>query len=337
MASNHSLITFVLFAVSFVAGCSKALPTEVMNERSNSNGSQMEPQDKPELATEVSVTVDLFKKGETNVYRIELSQIPDAPPLADVYWPLNASYQLSSNAIATNGIATFIVPVSDEQEFDHTRVLRLDKDDMFSSGYGWLDCTVSKREKPNDEESNRYGERFAKFLPDYSQKKISCEFGKLNGPDSTYFTVVERTEEPPNVAFTKIVPRLDRIEKIDGSDETVYTVSISNEGPKVASEINFFSNFDQNFRVVAAEPSAGMCRRLSFGTGFGAMACFLGRLAPAEKVVIKFRGTPLNFPGRTPSDNPNKNWMIVGYAKEKPNDPLWPPNRFTLDPLMSKK
>jgi len=334
MTSIRTLIAFFLFAVFFGLSCEKKTSPEILNEQSDLNSSKQQPQNEPELAKNVSVTADVFKPGESKVYRVEFSQIPNAPPLADVYRPLNTSYRLSSNAIATNAVATFSVAASDEKEFNDTRILLLNKEETSPGGYEWQDCTIGPRKnRTKNAKAAPYNERLDKFVPDFSQKKISCIFDRINGTEETFFTVVVQTEEPPLHAFTKIVAALDRVEKVPGSDETVYTVSVSNMGPKAAGEINIFSNFDENFELIEAAPSAGLCRKLSSGTGLGSTACFLGQLGPAEKATITFRGRPLNFPGEIQTHQPNKNWRIIGYAKEKPSDPRWPANRFSLDPL----
>lgn len=289
----------------------------------------------------------VFRKGETSKYSVPLSDIPNVRPVPTTYTSFNGRQYLIRNTSITSGetVMTVKVATATPDQFRNIRILHLEENDMMPSGYQWVDCTLMPRifvpaSEPESEADKKriedYNKRLEKYMPDPSQKLISCDVTFYNLKVDEYFAVVLQTASPPTAPFTKVQVSLDSVEKSARSEETIYRLSVKNIGEKAAGEVNLRSDFDYDSRVNSVKPSQGRCQRARFGSSDGSMVCHLGPLAAGATATIEFTGVPIPHSGKAHPSPLNELWSINVAVKEKPEDPVWPTNWYTFEPLRTK-
>jgi hypothetical protein len=276
---------------------------------------------------EASITaLQLFKKGETKIYRVDHMQVPNATPLPNIYIPLGATYKVVTKAIFSEAVITVHVPASSEDQFSQSRLLRLREDDMFPDGHTWQDCTV-------------HDERLGKqYLPDLANKTVSCSFYGGEAPGDMYFCLTSQTGQIRKAPLTRIEIKLDRTEKRPSENQMIYTLSVANAGSQDVGEINFDSTFSVGVALSDVQPGKGACRRARFGNSESSIVCHLGELKRGEKTTIQFVAEPLRGPGAAEfNEHFNENWSIRGFSRKGPDDVVAPVDQFSVKPLTKKK
>lgn len=284
------------------------------------------------------------KMGETKKYYTRLQDIPNATLIPRTYeYVEGKSFYLTTETIDLGSpIVSIKVPLSDEQEFRKVRVLRLIENEMLPEGYEWKDCTISTdvlQSSTSDTSSEeyldfvrQYHERYAKYLPDYSQRKVSCElYTKLR--DGEYFALVLQTRPPPIKAFTDLALSLDRKPHAPDTD-VEYTVILKNSGPNPIQELNFRSSFDVDTSLISVKPNQGKCKKSDWGSGGGSTVCYIGSLPAGASTRIAFTGRSTGMTRTVVPGELNIGWHIEVIVKEHSNDPVWPVNSFLFSPLL---
>jgi hypothetical protein len=289
--------------------------------------------DKDEVKVEFEF---LGKAGETTIHVINLNSVPNGSRLPTGYALLaNRTYNIKSNVVEYGEtIVSFKVPVDSKEQFQKVRILKRVFNELNPSGVEWHDCTIAGPDFPykqDKEPSESRKERIAKFFPDFSNKQISCGLYDRLEPDN-YFALGLQTGQPPIEPVTQIVTRLEEALK-SPNGETTYTLSFRNAGKKSVSEVNFYSHFDQDSILVAANPGQGQCQKAQLGSSTGSVVCHLGALAQGSAVKVEFIARAGNASGMTPRPRPNFNWLIEGVVKENPDDSTLPGNSFTFEPI----
>jgi hypothetical protein len=293
-----------------------------------------------EITDKNEVKVDfefIGKPGEVKPYMIDLKSIPNGSKLPSGYQLLaNKSYDIKNDVIEYGEtILTFKLPLNNKVEFQNARILRLTSNELNPNGFEWQDCTITGQDwiyEQEKEPSESRKERIFKFLPDFSKKQISCAPQDRLQPDN-YFVSTLQTQTPPNQPVTNILTKLERAEHSSERDETIYVVSFKNAGRRAVSELNFYSHFDDDTKLVTIKPNQGRCQRSRFGTGAGSVVCYLGPLAPDASAVVEFIAQPSNFGGSTKTGQLNIDWLIEGFVKENPDDSNWSINSFRFRSL----
>ncbi len=299
-----------------------------------------------ELPANDKITIDfehVYKLGATKKYSIQISNIPNAPPIPNAYKLLESrSYFIKTDTIASGDtIFTFNSSAGSEGEFNKVHILELIPNEINPSGYEWKDCTVTNEEwlNPVDEYiSVDRKARMRKFLPSYPQKRISCMLDELK--NDNYLVVSTQVATAPAEPFTQLKVSLDDTRPSATKGETIYRLSFKNTGSKTLSEVNFLSSFDTDSSVSLTKPSQGNCRKSERGSGYDNIVCYLGALAPGMTATVELGRTSSGMGnGRPPlakNQAPppaNFGWSISGFIKDSPDSPNWPANRFWLDPL----
>jgi hypothetical protein len=283
---------------------------------------------------EVSVSIEfLGKQGTSSSYRLPFDRIPNHRNIPNNYQLLPGNtYEVTTTALEYGeAIVTFAVPSTSPEQFQTLRVLKLVPSafDLDPAGVVWTDCTITTRGVGGNTEV-KLTERQNKFLPDLQTRKISCAVTDRFNPDN-YFAIAYIKEELAPIA-TEITGELTKIERSDDNDQTTYTLSLTNAGPRDLEEVNFHSDFDVDGQIVSFEPEHGRCKISSWGSSDGAVACYVGPLAKGEHVLVKLVAKPSNFGGLPPNKKFNDGWSVIGLAKAKVDD--YSGSVFELRPLL---
>lgn len=236
---------------------------------------------------------------------------------------------------------TFDAPTKTEEEFNKIRVFELTKNEINPGGYEWKNCTITNEEwlNPVDEHiSTDLKNRMRRFLPNYSQKRISCQWDEEK--DDNYFALGTQVAKAPTEPFTQLKASLDDTRSSATKGETLYKLSFKNTGSKTISEVNFFSVFDTDSSVSLIKPTQGNCRMSKSGSGYDSFVCYLGFLESGKTATVEIgrissgigNGRPPLRYNQTPLPV-NFSWNIWGFIKENPTSPNWPANRFWSEPL----
>jgi hypothetical protein len=271
------------------------------------------------------------KLGETKTYLTSFKQIPNVPAIPRGYRLLtDKSYFISSKTIELGDpIITFRIPAQTAEEFSKFRVMRLRTEVPLVEGYEWRDCTIST---DNIWQSPRYDqEQNREHLPEFSQRTLKCHVKDGLRPDE-YFVIVVQEQAPPNVAFTNLTFAVEgkprRVEQTEGS----YKIIIKNVGQKDVAELSIFSTANAN--MVSAKPDQGACQQ-SDRYDAGVTTCKLGRLPANGHVAVHFEMSRIPENPGSPRQN-NFGWNIDVVIKEQSQDPVWPANVFSFEPLSDK-
>jgi hypothetical protein len=284
----------------------------------------------------------LFQRGDTSVRHVALTSIPKAPPIPTGYQQVG-SYVIRSGMIGSDGVLTVTSSAKDESEFKSVRILELEPNELYPSGYEWSDCTMLPRTLDDVDEATtfaykksveRYNLENAKYFPNFGAKKLSCSPQMYRGDGTDLFvSVVRMVSPPPKTPFTTIKLKLDNI-PVENSEDLRYVLTITNTGMKDAVEINLDSEFSADVDMVAVKSSQGSCKRSTMQTPGGAI-CHLGSVRAGQSATIELFGLPNHLSSNDPLHQviPNQYWHVLVYTKERAADPHWFANRFQFEPL----
>lgn len=203
------------------------------------------------------------KQGKIKKYLIENDGKQIEPPIPNIYEIFEKKYyKIETDKIAYGEtISIFKVPTNQEN-FAKVRILRLIAEELNPNGFEWQDCTITSNslENPADESySASHNERLKKFLPDFSQKTVSCELQNAIKSEE-FFVVTLQSEIPPREPFTKITWNLESKELPSKNGAVFYKLTFTNTGTKDIAEFNFRSVFDMDTKLNMFKPSQGTCR-----------------------------------------------------------------------------
>lgn len=284
--------------------------------------------------TELSIAYDrLGKQGGVKKYLVDLKDVPGATELPSAYTRIeNKSYYVRIDAIYYGKpVFTFKLPVQNELDFNKIRVLTLSRNSLNPSGYEWIDCSILSQDwinPPADVQPERK-EKMLKLVPNYVEKTVSC---MTDFKADNYFAAVFQKQDQPKAPISKIDFTLEKTAGSDLTGSTVYTVSVKNTGDKDIGEVNFRSDFDYDFTLTHIKSSQGNCQLAQNRAKGDSDSCYLGGLRAGAITTIEFTGVSAGTQSGEPR-TPNLNWEIYGYMKAAPNDPNWPINRFSFNPL----
>lgn len=277
------------------------------------------------------------KPGKIKKYLIENSSKQIENPIPNSYEVFEKKYyKIETDAIGYGEtISTFKVPVTQEN-FTKIRILRLIPEELNPNGFEWQDCTITSNslESPEDERySASHNDRLKKFLPDFSQKTVSCELQNTIKPEE-FFVVTLQTQPTPTIPFTKITWNLESKESTSQNGVLIYKLTFTNAGTKDIAEFNFRSVFNMDTKLNSFKPGQGNCRVSSYGSSIGSMVCYIGKIPAGKNVIVELEGENSGL-GGNPNvlGKKNENWEIFGYFKETPNNPRWDANTIWFKPI----
>lgn len=315
------IIVICLLAFSSHIACAQKKPIEIKNDN--------------------LLTLDfqfIGKSGETKKYLIDLKDVPGRKGIPNEFKIIeNQIYNIKTQVIPYgNTILTFVVPVNNQEDFKRLRVLQLTPNELNPDGLDWTNCTVVSEDIQKafgirDTRDIRK-EGNAKFLPNYTEKKISCA-AQVFGSDG-YFAVVAQNQPAPTMPFTDIEIKAEKVDpKASPNNERVYKVTFKNIGNKDVGEINFYSNFNADTEVKSVNLTQGSCNASkNFG---GIPVCHLGKLSRGDTITVEFT-TQDSYARRDTLElgkEANSGWRIEAIIKENPNDSIWSANFFVLEPF----
>jgi hypothetical protein len=278
-------------------------------------------------AGEVSVkALNLFKKGDSKGFRTELASIFQDTAVTEIYTSLNATYELESEAVFSDAVITIAAPTGEAVDFTRLRILKLDANDMYPSGFVWSDCTVLRDRK-------HYPGVGDEFFPDPTKRSVSCYFDRTSGVGQrTYFTLVSTNGTARTAAVSKIQMVLEKAESLEGGDGIRYVLTVKNVGPKDVAEVNFHSTFAMGAVLDDVRPSIGRCQPARYGNSESSVACYLGGMKTGEQTQVEFTAKA----GREKpalDKNFNRRWVIRGFSRQGANDEVVPGAVFRFEPL----
>jgi hypothetical protein len=278
-------------------------------------------------AGEVKVkALSLFKAGSTKVYLTDVGSIPQAPPIPNSYEPLNAAYELETDAVFSDAVMSIMVPTAQSVDFGSVRILRLNANDMYPSGFVWSDCTVLRDRK-------NYPGLGEEFFPDPEKRYVSCYFDRTGGfQERGYFTVVTAKVPRRTTPATRIEMILERAEMLEAEGRMRYVLIVKNAGPQDVAEVNFDSTFAMGVALQDVHPLTGRCQPAKYGDSESSVMCYLGEMKKGDLTRVEFTAKP----GRekTAMDKKfNRRWVIRGFSRKNADDEVLPGEAFKFEPL----
>ncbi len=273
----------------------------------------------------------VYELGEIKKYEVPLQDTPNVSRIPSLYLPLgDKSYLVqASSTVSGRTIITVRLPSDLVEPFENIRVLQHKTNELDPSGSDWFDCTMLPWGQ-DESGAVHYNEEMSEYFPNPRERKISCELYSAPLKPDEYFVIASKRGRPPNAPST----RLDVSHTTEkDSDIHRYQVSIKNIGDRAVAEVNFRSGFDIDTNLVSFTNSQGVCKRSSWGNSGGSLVCHIGGLAPGAFVKLELTGRPSGISGAVDPAPTNKDWMIFGFFKERPNDPNFPVNSFEFKPL----
>jgi hypothetical protein len=287
----------------------------------------------------------MYRDGPTSTFIVSLTDIPKAPAIPSAYTLVEDNIFLvrSKAVVSGDNVATVKVKANNESDFAGFKLLRLTENDMLPEGMEWQDCTITPRSATadinpddlaaNERIANAYNEKMRNFMPNLSNKVLSCDLGGYSGEGDVYFMLSKQSSAPPTQAFTKIEISEKQVPNSNASPETIYRLQVGNAGNITAAEVNLRSDFGSDTKIVSVSPSQGQCVAAKWGSSYGSEVCHLGQLRPGEVATIDFIASPSGMSGGLGPVKQNQSWSITGASKEHSNDPQWAVNWFRFEPF----
>lgn len=286
------------------------------------------------------------KRGETKKYFIKLGDIPNAPAISNRYKLLHdKTYYLSTDVIdlGTPTVTFFQVPVINEEEFKKVRVLRLIPEEFMHGGWEWKDCTISlettrsqfidKSSAEYLESEREFKEVYGKYLPDYSQRRVACDFDAHGLAQKEYFALVVQTREPPSKPLTELKLTLDDERHDRTGNAFTYKVIFKNTGAADIGALDFRASFDIEANLTTVRPERGRCKRSAGGNKQRAFICYIDILKAGESVSVEFYGEPSGLSRDETRGKFRPRWIVNGFMRERPGDPSFMVNYFIFDSI----
>ncbi len=312
-SAARTLLVIVIFGT---VGCAQHRQTELTDQH------------------DLSITYEhIYELGEIKKYAVPLQDTPNVSRIPSLYLPLgDKSYLVkASSTVSGRTIITVRLPSDLVEPFENIRVLQHKTNELDPSGSDWFDCTMLPWGQ-DESGAVQYNEEMSVYFPNPRERKISCELYSAPLKPDEYFVIASKRGLPPNAPLTKFDVSLITEKERDG-DIHRYQVSIKNVGDRAVAEVNFRSVFDIDTNLVSFKNRQGVCKRSSWGNSGGSLVCHIGGLAPGSSVKLELTGRPSGISGAVSPTATNKNWMIFGFFKERPNDPNFPVNSFEFKPL----
>jgi len=225
------------------------------------------------------------RHGSSKATRIDISQVKEARPLPTGYTLFNnIAYRVETEAIVLGHFfVTFkVLQAENREEFNKLRILHLKGDELSPTGWSWEDCTIlldKRKEGDTNATSNEKPERRA---PDFAGRTISCRTSEVG-----VFVIALKEESQAEAlrAFTKIhVSTVSSPDVLAVGENVTYTITIANEGPMSAGEVNLENTLETGLVYISATSSHGTCRQSSFSSG--RTICNLGPLPAGASASI---------------------------------------------------
>lgn len=296
-----------------------------------------------DLGDSKDISIDIERIGKPGIskkYLIPTGDKPINPQIPNNYRVFEKKYYKIQTDIIAYGQTIFTFKaVANQEDFSKVRILHLISNELNTHGFEWEDCTVTP-DKLGDPAAENYSAKAAgrlkKFLPNFPQKTVSCELGNAMKSEE-FFVVGTLTKMPPAEPFTKITWNLETQELSSQNGAINYKVTFTNAGTNDIAEFNFRSIFADDTRLNSFEPSQGNCRTSTYGSSYGSVVCYMGKIPAGKSVTLKLEGENSGL-GGMPSlpDKKNENWEIFGYFKESPNDPNWNMNSVWFNPIPNR-
>lgn len=290
---------------------------------------------------DVSIDIKFVgKPGEIKKYLVQTDEKSINPPIPNAYQVFEKKFYKTQTSLIAYGqpIFTFKAPAN-QDDFAKVRILHLIRNELNPSGSEWQDCTIDSNRLGNPSDSNysaSSNERLKKFLPDFTQKTVSCELSNQMKSEE-FFLVVLQTQQPPTEPFTKITWNLESNEISSGNGRVHYKISFTNAGTKDIGEFNFRSVFGEDTKLNSYKPSQGNCRTSTYGTSYGSVVCHMGKILAGKSVSLELEGENSGLGGMPENQGKkNENWDIYGNYKESPDDAVWNPNAVWFQPILNK-
>ena len=107
------------------------------------------------------------------------------------------------------------------------------------------------------------------------------------------------TSFPPVTADLTITME-DTPDSVEIGERLDYTITVTNHGPNIASNVIVTDVLPPRFQLTSLEPNPALCRR---ELGNQALVCFLGSLTPDAPFTLTISGIPLATSFRVPDDD----------------------------------
>lgn len=280
----------------------------------------------------VSVTYEhVYKRGTTTNALIDLATVKSAPPIPTGYSVhRNMVYRIETDAIFSGATLTrFRISSADANVFRKLRVLHLEADEFSSVGYSWKDQTLLEGKWQRDKYPQMSKEEHEKAVKPMEERIITAAVEQLG-----VFIVALRDQEPipPLKPFSRLdISQSNTPDPIVGERDVVFTLILTNKGPKAIGEINLQYDIDDEMEFLSATSSQGKCV-LSTSSSFAAN-CYLGALTVGASASIQVAAHVKN--NREFYDRVQSKYTRIFIAiKERPADIMvnanWIDKRFPL-------
>jgi uncharacterized repeat protein (TIGR01451 family) len=190
------------------------------------------------------VSVDLgnvYVAGATAFEPFDLTQVGPLPP---GYQALNNAYLITNDGLISgpHAINFSAASVQDSTTFSHLRIFHAESDAFDPERPVWVDRTILPPGTP---------------APNFSNKSLSAVSENLG-----VFVVAKLVQAiPPSTnAADLAVSCVDSADPIVGGNNLTYTITVTNNGPNVATDVALVDSPSVNASAVSFSASQGSCK-----------------------------------------------------------------------------